>query len=137
MKRPILSRRAGGFTLVELVVAVAIIGVLSAIAVPSYMSYTERTHRSAAKAILVETAQFMERHYTNNNTYVGGALVSAVSPKGATGSAVRYNITFSAGPAASTFTLQAAPAGRQTSDECGTMTLSNTGAQTAAVAGCW
>jgi type IV pilus assembly protein PilE len=118
-------------------IAIVIVGVLAAIALPAYQQYVQRTHRTEAKAILMETAQFLERYYTTNHTYVGAAVLSGVSPKGASGTGVRYTIGFSAGPTASAYTLRAAPANAQTGDSCGTLTLSNTGAQTPTTAGCW
>jgi len=130
-------KQAFGFTLIELMIVVAIIGILASIAYPSYTQYVLRANRAEAKAVLTETAQFMERYFTTNGTYVGGALLSNVSPKGASGSAIKYNISFSAGPTATAFTLQAAPSGVQANDSCGTLTLSNTGAQTPTTAGCW
>lgn len=135
-----LRNRWHGFTLIELMITVAIIGILAAIAYPSYTQYVLRANRADAQAVLMETAQFMERYYTTNNTFVGAtvASVSAVSPKGATGTNIKYNITFSVAPTATVYTLSAAPANGQTADTtCGTMTLSQTGAQTAAAAGCW
>ncbi len=96
-----------------------------------------RANRADAKAVLMESAQFMERYYTTNNTYVGAAVLSSVSPKGTSGSDVKYNITFSVTPTASVYTLKATPANGQTSDSCGNLTLSNTGAQTPSTAGCW
>lgn len=132
-----MNGRASGFTLIELMIAVAIIGILAAIAYPSYQQYVLRANRADAQALLTETAQFMERYYTTNGTYVGGALLSSVSPKGASGSAVKYDIDFSAGPSATAFTLRAVPKSIQANDSCGTLTLSNTGAQTPTTAGCW
>lgn len=134
--------RNRGFTLVELMITTAIIGILAAIAYPSYTQYVLRANRADAQAVLMETAQFMERYYTTNNTFVGAtvASVSAVSPKGATGTNIKYNISFVTDSlTANTFTLQAVPptGGGQSNDTCGTMTLSQTGAQTPTTAGCW
>ena len=127
-----------GMTLIELMIVVAIIGILASVAYPSYQQYVLRANRAEAQAVLSETAQFMERYFTTNGTYVGGALLSAVSPKGASGAAVKYNITPATVTTATTFTLTATPVNSQTADTtCGTLTLSNTGAQTPSTAGCW
>jgi type IV pilus assembly protein PilE len=131
-------RRARGFSLVELMVVLVIIGVLSAVAIPSYRKNVQSTQRAAAKAIMAETTQYMERYYTTNNSYVGGTLSSAVSPKGATGTSIAYNISFTATPTASAYTVQAVPANGQSSDSCGTLSLASTGAQSATGTGsCW
>lgn len=128
---------SAGFTLIELMIAVAVIGILAAIAYPSYQQYVLRANRVDAQALLTETAQFMERYFTTNGTYVGGTLLSSVSPKGASGSAAKYDVDFSVAPSATAFTVRAVPRGSQAGDNCGTLTLSNTGAQTPATAGCW
>jgi type IV pilus assembly protein PilE len=132
-----MHRNKLGFSLVELMIATAIIGILAAVAIPNYQQYILRGNRADAKAILMETAQYMERYYTTNNTYVGATLLSAVSPKGASATSKKYDITFSAGPTATSFTLQAETFGGQDNDTCGDLTLSNTGAQTPTTAGCW
>lgn len=133
-----------GFTLIELMMVVAIIGILSAIAYPSYQRYVLRANRVEAQAILTETAQLMERRFTTCGTYgtnttctAAAAPTSAVQPVGATGAAIRYNIDFSVAPTATVFTLRAAPTTVQASDTCGTLTLTNTGVQMPATSGCW
>jgi len=139
MKRFKQDGRRGqrGFSLIELMITVAVVGILASIAYPSYTQYVQRASRTDAKSLLLEDAQFMERFFTTNNTYVGAVLPNTVSPKGAAGGAIRYNISFSAGPAATSFTIQAVPAGAQAADSCGTLTLANTGAQTPTTSGCW
>lgn len=127
-----------GFTLIELMIVVAIIGILSAIAYPSYSQYVLRSNRADAQALMLETAQFMERYFTTNNgTYAGAAVISAVSPRGAAGTNVRYNLDFSVVPSATAYTLRAIPQNGQTGDACGTLTMAHTGAQTPTTTGCW
>ena len=130
-------RRQMGFSLIEIMIAVAVVGIISAIAIPSYSSYVQRSARTDAKSLLMENTQFMERYFTTNNTYVGATLPNTVSPKGASGSAIRYNISFPADPTAGSYTVQAVPVNAQASDSCGTLSISNTGAQTPTTAGCW
>jgi type IV pilus assembly protein PilE len=126
-----------GFTIIELLIALAIIGILGAIALPAYFAQARKSYRAEVKAIMMESAQFMERYYTTNKTYVGASPLSAVSPKGASATAKKYDISWSVTPTATAYTLQAVPANNQASDTCGTLTLSQSGAQTAATTSCW
>lgn len=132
-----------GFTLTELMVTVAIIGILSAIAYPSYTQYVLRANRAEARAILLESVQFLERNYTTANRYdqtsAGAAIVLPylTSPKAGT---TKYNITAAYGVApAQTFTLSATPSGVMSGDACGTYTLDNAGIQGSGgtIAQCW
>lgn len=134
-----------GFTLIELMIVVAIIGILAGIAYPSYQRYVLKSNRVEAQAILTETAQLMERRFTTCGTYstnatctTAAAPTSAVQPIGATGGAIRYNIDFATGsPTAVAYTLQATAVNAQTNDTCGNLTLTNTGVQAPTTAGCW
>ena len=67
------SGHALGFTLIEVMITVAIIAVLTAIAYPSYESHVTKTRRAAAAGCLLERAQFMERFYTTNLSYLDSA----------------------------------------------------------------
>ena len=72
-----------GFTLIEVMIVVAVIGILAAIAYPSYQESVTKTRRSAAQGCLVEMAQFMERFYTTNMRYdqtAAGVAVALANP---------------------------------------------------------
>jgi type IV pilus assembly protein PilE len=133
-----MSKKHKGFTLVELMIVVVIIGIISTIAFPSYQDYVRKARRAEAQAVLLETAQFMERWYTTNNRYNTAVLPAALttSPKGGV-STIRYDIAITA-VAQETFTLTAVP---RVADECGNFTLTETGLRghtgTAPFAQCW
>ncbi len=142
MKENIKLNRASGFTLIELMIAVMIVGIIASIALPAYQNYVRQSHRAAAKAILYENAQFLEQFYTENNRYdqnIAGdavALPITQSPRNGT---TQYGVSVQA--VANSFTLQAIPAagGIMRDDTCGTLTLTNIGVQGAGgnVAECW
>ena len=139
------SGRQRGFTLIELMIVVAIVAILAAIAYPSYQDSVRKSRRADTKAVLLEAAQWMERFYTENNRYDqtrAGVLVTSTtagdpsfpnsglteSPK--EGGTKYYDITLLAGALTqNTFELRAAPKGAQSGDPCQTLTLRNTGAR--------
>lgn len=128
-----LYMKKNGFTLIELMITVAIVGILAAIAYPSYQDSVRKTKRANAQADLMELASFMERKYTETMAYPSTsiALPFLTSPRNSTKA---YDLTKVSD--SSTFTLTATPVGPQINDSCGTMTLKNTGAKTPVTA-CW
>ena len=139
-----------GFTLVELMIAVAILGILAGIAYPSYQNSIMDSRRADAKGALLGFANAMERHFTENNSYLGAGttggntgaptIFSATSP--VDGGTPYYNLTIDNNVSASTYTLNATPTGAQSGDKCGTLTLTQTGVKAGVkdgvtVADCW
>lgn len=118
-----------GFSLIELMIVVAIVGILSAVALPSYRSYIERGDRAAARATLMEVNQFMERYYATNNRYSTAAdgTGSPALPARLASAPVdspKYNIAVSA-VGLNSFTLTATPI--NSVSKCRDLTLTNTG----------
>ena len=128
-------RRQKGFTLIELMIVVAILGILAAIVYPSYQRYVKRANRVDAQAVMLENVLFMERYFTSNTSYEDAAL-----PKTESGSG-KYTISFLADPTETAFTIRAVPVDGYTDPECGTMTISHTGVKTESGTGslsdCW
>lgn len=139
-KRPL--KLGAGFTLIELMIVVMIIGIIAAVAFPSYQQYVESTRRTAAQGDLLELAQFMERRYTNGYDYRdadGTAPDLPFSTQPRQGGTTFYNYGFQGAVTRTAFVLQAAPANGQTADDCGWLRIDEAGVRTSESgdADCW
>lgn len=127
-----------GFTLLELMIVVAIIGILASIAYPSYIESIRKSNRADAKSTMLQVANQEERFFTENNAY--GSIVAIGNATDPVPSASRkHNITVVLANADATYTITASPV--QADPTCGSLTITNTGATAnsagAAVGICW
>ena len=139
------KQHSRGFTLIELMIVVAIIAILAAIAYPSYQNHVIKTRRGAAAACALEAAQFMERFYTTNLRYDqnrGGVAVALPDLACETEIGDFYDIALKAVDKRS-YVIEAAPKGAQATKDtkCGTLSINQVGAKTVSgtgnVADCW
>jgi len=147
-----------GFTFIELMVVLALVGLLAVIAIPSYQESVRKSRRAEVRAQLLEVAQYLQRFYSHNDSFAttkAGAAATIPSelakvPRNAAPGSQSYDISF-ATPAASainpglaSFKIQAVrrAGGPMDGDKCGDFTLENTGARnvlkaTDTAANCW
>ncbi|MHB8624199.1 MAG: type IV pilin protein [Sulfuricaulis sp.] len=147
----VIFKKTRGFTLIELLITVVIIGILSAIAYPSYVKWITSTRRTDGQVALTQAAAAEEKFFAQCNTYAGnfgappgGSANYCVSPGylnlgptisgGATLISPNqyYNLTFPVAPTASSYTISAAPVGAQLVNDtlCGTLTIDQNGNKT-------
>ncbi len=139
MSQTVFERRnnAGGYSLMEVMIAVVIVALLAAMVYPTYLKNSRSAKRADARALLLEDAQYMERVFTESNSYMplnasGVAttptLPTIIAPKNTSGTTTNYDISFAASSVTATgFTLQAVPKNAMSSDPCKTLTYNNLG----------
>jgi len=140
--------KRNGFTLIEMLIVVAIVGILSAIAFPSYQEFVRDSRRGSCAGELELLANAMERSFSLAGRYPGGLPVgfNGTCPIDGGTPAYQFAVAVPAAPFDTTFLVSAVPVapGSQAADKCGTLTLNNLGTKgmTGANAGltvrdCW
>lgn len=112
---------AEGMTLIELVIVLAVMGILLAIAVPSYQRHMLRVHRTEAVRVLLQASMCQERIYASDGNYDTGRCHSGTEYE-------QYTVTYTpADSLGATFLAMAAPTGAQMADPCGSLSLDQNG----------
>ncbi|MCY0110884.1 MULTISPECIES: type IV pilin protein [Pseudomonas] len=108
-----------GFTLIEIMIVIAIIGIIITIAAPSYTEYLKKGRRAEVVSLLSEQAQILERFYTKNNVYTGITGLSAGNDF--------YTLTPTVTDQTFLLTATRKAGTTMATDKCGDFTLTNTG----------
>ncbi len=141
-------KRMKGFTLIELMIVVAIIAILLTIALPAYNDQIRKSRRAQGKTDLTEQSQILERMFTVDRDYslatgslcAGGGGPTVNSPLSGTAWYTIVAVCTKVGTPYTAYTLTATPNGDQLMDKCGTLTLTSVGAKTPAPGpplNCW
>jgi len=123
------------FTLIELMITVAIIAILAAIVLPNYSNYLKRAHRTDAQAAMLNLAQYMESQYNASFAYPD---VDNIPPRLMSPPNIRDYYTFDeTTTSGQSFIIKAVPTAKQNDTQCGTLTLNEKGEKGATTSGCW
>lgn len=117
--------KSKGFTLIELMIVVAVVAILAAIALPSYQEQIRKSRRAQARSDLAEIAQGLERSFTVNRGYDKYDLPFTQSPREAAADAGYYKLSLE--KTATTYTVTATPENSQTADRCKILSIDNLG----------
>ena len=128
--------REKGFTLIEVMIVAAIVGILAGIAYPSYKAYIARASRAELRALMLDIAQKQERYYSSNNTYLAISAPTATAPTGwinfsggTTMAARKYDVSVALSGGGTGYTITGAPSNGYSDTTCGTYTLTQTNAR--------
>lgn len=135
-------RRQAGFTLIELMVTVAVIGILAAVAIPSYLEHILKSRRAEAQSVLMDIGTRQQQRLLDVRSYAATTAALNITVPATVSAHYTIAINAPAGAIPPTFTVTATPQGGQTKDKCGTLGIDNANTKTAikggvAQTGCW
>lgn len=119
-----------GFTLMELMIVVVIVGILAAIAIPSYQDSMQKSRLQTAKGVMVELVQLVERSYSLNNRYPDASTIPSAlttSPRTGDGSTTYFNIVYTPTNSNTTYTIVATVRSPYAPSTCRSLQLNSTG----------
>lgn len=134
-------RRAAnrGFTLIELMITVAVVGILAAVAYPSYTQYVVRAKRSAAQSFMHSVANKQEQYMLDRRSYAADLATLNVSAPADVTANYAITVTSDMTTTPPSYLVTATPIGAQLTNDtqCGTLTINHLGTKAPATSGCW
>lgn len=134
-------RRAAnrGFTLIELMITVAIVGILAAVAYPSFTQYFVRAKRSAAQSFMHSVANKQEQYMLDRRSYAADLATLNVSAPADVSANYTITVTSDMTTTPPSYLVTATPIGAQLTNDtqCGTLTINHLGTKAPATSGCW
>ena len=133
-----LRFRTRGFTLIELMISVAVVAILAAIAFPTYREHVRKSRRAEAQAFLMALAARQQQFLVDTRGYAATLATIALAAPSNVGSAYTLTLATAAGPPP-TFVVSAVPkiTSDQTLERCGTLAIDQNGTKTASLSSCW
>lgn len=128
-----------GFTLIEVMIAVAVVGILVSLAYPSFVAEIRKSRRAEAQQVLMDVASRQQQRRLDTRSFVTGASVTATGATVPASVSSHYTIRFEPAATVDAFIAEAVPTGSQASDRCGTLRVNqnNEKSSTGTAVNCW
>ncbi len=128
-------RKSMGFSLIELLIAIAVLGILAAVAYPSYAEHVRKTRRVETQTLMMDVVTRQQQYMLDVRSYAANVSDLGVTVPAQVSDAYTLTLTLSAAGAVPAFTLTAVPKGAQTKEACGTLSVTNRAVKSPAQ--CW